>query len=73
MTRRGVPATVIPSQSAIGTSADQFSGALPASASRDASSASQSDTSPVFVASATTPPTTQPRRPLIAPGRTLIT
>ena len=50
----------MPSQSVIGVSADQFSVAVPASASRDSSSASQSRASPGWSApSATAPPETQ--------------
>ena len=54
MTRCGVPSKVMPSQSAIGVSADQSSVAVPASVSRDASNASQSDTSPGLLAASGT-------------------
>ena len=60
VTRRGLPPTVTPSQSAMGIFADQLSGALPTRARRAASSALQSDTSPgLLVASTTAVPVAQ--------------
>ena len=58
-TRASVPRTVTPSHCVMGVSADQLSEPVPARVSRAASSVSQSDTSPVFVTSATAPPVTQ--------------
>ena len=60
MTRSGVPSKVMPSQSAMGVSADQFSVASPANVSRAASSASQSETRPgLLAASGTAVPVSQ--------------
>ena len=62
MTRLGSPLVVTPSHNAIGVSKDQFSVAVPAIASRAASSASQSDTSPgLVVRSGTALPVVQMR------------
>ena len=56
VTRCGAPFNVTPSQSPTEVSADQFKAAVPLRVSRDASRASQSDTSPGLLAASGTAP-----------------